>query len=277
MKSHQPFVNLSEGQPGMSTMLRSHQPLVNQGEGQPGMLTMLRSHLPLVNQGEGQPGMSTMLRSHEPLVNQGEGQPGMSTMLRSHQPLVNQGEGQPVGPNVPIPTTPGRLFALFFTTQIVDIIVTETNRYAEQVMNRYAEQVMGCNAFAISAEVRAGVLHPNVYCSPPRTKRLLEAKQVPQLRPYCKQDIKESFYVDSKVGVLAMVEHHVFAVRYLHFTNNDNLLPRGHPGYDKLGKVLLILELFNTQFQSVYDPHCEITVDESMIKFHGRSGIKIHF
>ena len=52
------------------------------------------------------------------------------------------------GPNVPIPTTPGRLFALFFTTQIVDIIVTETNRYAEQVM--------GCNTFAISSEeVRA--------------------------------------------------------------------------------------------------------------------------
>ena len=40
----------------------------------------------------------------------------------------------PVGPTVEIPSSPSEILYLFFTDQVWDTIVTESNKYAEQVM-----------------------------------------------------------------------------------------------------------------------------------------------
>ena len=48
--------------------------------------------------------------------------------------------------------------------------------------------------------------------------------------------------------------------RYLHFVNNDTLVSRGSPGYDKLAEL--------------YNPNRETAVDKAMIKFHGWSSLK---
>ena len=47
---------------------------------------------------------------------------------------------QPVGPTVEIPPSPLAVFNLFFTDELCSTIVTETNRYAEQVLgDKYNE------------------------------------------------------------------------------------------------------------------------------------------
>ena len=62
--------------------------------------------------------------------------------------------------------------------------------------------------------------------------------------------------------------------RYLHFVNNDNLVPRGQKGYDRLGKVRPVLEYVTARCREVYMPQKEVAVDEAMIKFQGRSSLK---
>ena len=62
--------------------------------------------------------------------------------------------------------------------------------------------------------------------------------------------------------------------RYLHFVNNDTLVPRGSPGYDKLGKVHPIVDHLSAKFAELYNPNHETAVDEAMIKFQGRSSLK---
>jgi hypothetical protein len=48
----------------------------------------------------------------------------------------------------------------------------------------------------------------------------------------------------------------------------------GDPGYDKLGKIKPILERVRKVFRSVYCPPQNISIDEAMIPFKGRSTLK---
>lgn len=55
----------------------------------------------------------------------------------------------------------------------------------------------------------------------------------------------------------------------------DNTLPpRTDPDYDKLGKIRPVLDSVTQQFLTVYNPHCEVSIDEAMIAFKGRSSMK---
>ena len=61
---------------------------------------------------------------------------------------------------------------------------------------------------------------------------------------------------------------------YLHFTNNDNTVSRGEPGYDKLAKVCPVIQPVQQSFLANCKPHKENAVDEAMIKYKGRSALK---
>ena len=56
--------------------------------------------------------------------------------------------------------------------------------------------------------------------------------------------------------------------RYLHFTNNADLIQRGEPGYDRLGNTI------SRTLTDCYNVSKEIVVDEAMIPFQGRSSLK---
>jgi len=49
---------------------------------------------------------------------------------------------------------------------------------------------------------------------------------------------------------------------------------RGEMGYDKLYKIRPFLTKIKQNFQKYYNPHRIVAVDESMIKFKGRSTLK---
>ena len=59
--------------------------------------------------------------------------------------------------------------------------------------------------------------------------------------------------------------------RYLHFVNNDSLLPGDAPDYDRLGKVQPVVDHLSTKFAALYEPRHEAAIDEAMIKFQGQS------
>ena len=55
---------------------------------------------------------------------------------------------------------------------------------------------------------------------------------------------------------------------------DDTLVLHGGDGHDRLGKVRPLIDHLSTKFAKDYEPHCDITVDEAMIKFQGRSSQK---
>ena len=62
--------------------------------------------------------------------------------------------------------------------------------------------------------------------------------------------------------------------RYLHFVDNGHLVAHGDHGHDRLGKVRPLMDYLNTKFAALYEPSKETAVDETMIKFQGRSSLK---
>ena len=62
--------------------------------------------------------------------------------------------------------------------------------------------------------------------------------------------------------------------RFLHFANNDTIVPRGEPGYVRLGKVRPVIEQVRQSFLRNYRPHRENAIDEATIPFKGRSALK---
>ena len=55
---------------------------------------------------------------------------------------------------------------------------------------------------------------------------------------------------------------------FLRFVDRDTIIPHGQPGFDRLAQVQSILK-----FDSLYCPHRDLSVDEAMIKFKGKSKI----
>lgn len=62
----------------------------------------------------------------------------------------------------------------------------------------------------------------------------------------------------------------------MHFNDNSTQVPRSAPGYDKLHKVRPIIDMLNSNIgnKCFYIPSSYVAVDESMIRFKGRSAIK---
>ena len=62
--------------------------------------------------------------------------------------------------------------------------------------------------------------------------------------------------------------------RYLHFADNSNLADPGTDDYDRLGKIRPVIQMVNNELLTVYHPHKEVSIDEAMIPFKGRSSMK---
>ena len=62
--------------------------------------------------------------------------------------------------------------------------------------------------------------------------------------------------------------------RYLHFVDNSSLSPHTSPDYDKLGKIRPVITILCERFRTIYNLHREVSIDEAMIPFKGRSTLK---
>jgi len=63
-------------------------------------------------------------------------------------------------------------------------------------------------------------------------------------------------------------------LKYLHFVDNRTLPKRGENGFSKLGKIQPIIGHINECCMKVYNLGREVSIDEAMIPFKGRSTIK---
>ena len=162
------------------------------------------------------------------------------------------------GPKVAISNEPLDLFSLFFTDAIIDLIVRETNRYAGQVL---AAKGSSKQWKTTAEEVRAYF----GFCI------LMGMCKLPELRDYWSTDPRLHY---APIADKISRDRFEDITRYLHFADNERLPARGNPNFHRLQKILPIISAMKKQFREVYYPHREVSVDEAMIKFKGRSTMK---
>ena len=164
----------------------------------------------------------------------------------------------PTGPVEDISSLPVDVFDLYFSPDLMCEIVKQSNAYAKLVM--------GPEKFdkweKITVEELRAFLGFNI---------LMGINHLPSLNDYWSRDPRLRY---APVADRISRDRFREVSRYLHFVDNDTLVPRGEEGHDRLGKVRPVIDHLSTKFAEVYQPHRDIAVDEAMIKFQGRSSLK---
>ena len=182
----------------------------------------------------------------------------MTWSSNSKPVLLNEFIGSQPGPKVPISSDPLSMFNLYFTDNVIDLVVQETNRYAQQVLTeKGSDRVWSTNA----EEVRAyfGFII------------LMGIVRLPEIRDYWSTNPLLHY---APIADKISRDHFEELTRYLHFVDNQTLPARGQPGFSRLQKVEPIINELRAKFSELYSPHCEISVDEAMVPFKGRSAMK---
>ena len=166
------------------------------------------------------------------------------------------------GPSISISSCPVDVFLSFFTPQLIDHIVTESNRYAAACL-RVTHQGNGpVPEWSTSAEEIRAYLGFSI---------LMGITKLPDLYDYWSTtDTLHYFPIACRIPRKQILE----IKRYLHFTDNDRVIPRGQEGHGRLAKVRPAIELVRKAFLDNYQPHRENAVDEAMVPFKGRSSLK---
>lgn len=162
------------------------------------------------------------------------------------------------GPTLPIPNTPLEVFELFFSQDLQEKIVEESNRYAQQVMgdDKYSSWKK------ITVEELKAFLGFSI---------LMGINRLPSIDDYWSRDPLLHY---SPIADRIPRWRYREISRYLHFVDNNVLASRDDPAFDRLGKVRPLIDHFTEKYASVYEPSQYLAVDEAMIKFQGRSSLK---
>lgn len=145
-------------------------------------------------------------------------------------------------------------FMEFFDDYLFSLIVDQTNLYALQ------KSLKNWNSLSIP-ELKAymGCLI------------LMGIHQLPRLENYWSSDPLLNV---SRVSNVMSSKRFKKITEALHCNDNQSCPPRGSPEYDKLYKLRPLIDYLNNKYGSVYDCSSELSVDESMIPFKGRSSFK---
>lgn len=167
-----------------------------------------------------------------------------------------------VGPTIPLGGDPTDMFLALFTPQLLDHVVVETNRYATLCLSSTHEGEGPPPMWETDAEEIKAYLGFAI---------LMGINKLPDLYDYWSTNEVFHYYpIASRIPRKRFLE----ISRFLHFANNDNIIARGEPGYDRLAKIRPVIEMVRESFLASYNPHRENSIDEAMIKFKGRSTLK---
>ena len=151
-------------------------------------------------------------------------------------------------------------FELLFRPRLFTLMVTETNRYAAQ------QQALAGRADPNWTETNLDEMKAYVGINIWMGIHIL-----PQTHMY--------WSTDDFIGVPGIIktmsrDRFNKITQYLHVSDNTYQRRRGERGYDPLYKVREVMEILNLTFRRHYHPHKEMSIDEAMVAFKGRSFLK---
>ncbi|XP_043498457.1 piggyBac transposable element-derived protein 4-like [Polistes fuscatus] len=145
------------------------------------------------------------------------------------------------------------LFFIIFDDNLWDIVVTETNRYAEQIMSNGRRRKLDDGWFPITKDE---ILAYYALCI------LIAQIKKPNIQMHwSKREVIET-PIFAKVMPLKRFTQ---ISRCLHFSNN--LTDRNN---DRLHKIRPIITYWNEKFNNIYTPKEHISIDESLMRYKGR-------
>lgn len=165
--------------------------------------------------------------------------------------------------NIPEDFSEYEIMSLFLTSDLIDICVEETNRYAN---NYIASNNIPPNSRAAKwenttrDEMRAFLALLLLTGISKRSSFELYWSTDPLI------DMKGFREVMSRDRFMVILQ-------FFHLVNNDNQLPRGDANYDKAFKIRSIIDYLVPKWQMYFGPDKELSVDESMIPFKGRTSL----
>ena len=166
------------------------------------------------------------------------------------------------GPKFPISSNPTDVFVSLFTTELIDHIVSETNRYAAACITATHGGSHNVPQWSTNTEEVKAYFGFSI---------LMGITKLPDLYDYWStSDTLHYFPVASRIPRKRFLE----IQRYLHFSDNESFIPRGQEGHDRLAKVRPVIDAIRKSFLDKYSPHKENAVDEAMVPFKGRSSLK---
>lgn len=153
--------------------------------------------------------------------------------------------------------TPYKLFQQFFSDEFILHLVFQTNLYAEQKQIASGKSYTRTN----EREIRA-FLGINL---------LMGIKRMPSYKDYWSScpELHDSF-----ISSIMTVKRFGWLLGNIHINDNSLIPDRSSPNFDKLYKVRPLLEHLSNKFAQCLLPSKEVAIDESMIKFKGRSSLK---
>ncbi len=130
--------------------------------------------------------------------------------------------------------------------ELIDLLVHETNRYARQHLQSHPDlppHSRGRNWRPVSAEEMKAFLGLLL---------AMGLAQKPTIASYW-NDGPDTWLTHTPTFGQVMPRNRFQAIlRYLHCSNNDDVVQRGEAGYDPLHKIVEALDIFNWSFQAFY-------------------------
>lgn len=153
--------------------------------------------------------------------------------------------------------TPFQLFQLFISDELLQLMVYQTNLYAEQDHLKTGKKFSQTNLDEM--KVFLGI---NIH---------MGMKRLPSYRDHwsSEPDLHDYF-----IANLMSVNRFGWFLSNLHLNNNAEMPKRNEQSYDKLYKLRPFLFSLSESFRKCLNLHEHVAVDESMIRFKGRSSLK---
>lgn len=149
--------------------------------------------------------------------------------------------------------TPLEIFLKFWTPSLIENICFQTNLYAQQVgKNHQPTTVQEIKKF-IALNLVMGI------------------KKSPSYRDYWSSspDLHDPY-----ISRFMTVHRFGWLLSNLHLNDNSLMPARGQLNFDKLYKIRPLLNCLSDTFDRNYKPSPTLAIDESMVKFKGRSTLK---
>ncbi|KAG1927364.1 piggyBac transposable element-derived protein 4-like [Pimephales promelas] len=175
-----------------------------------------------------------------------------------YQPCKTKQFTRKAGVKQPIPmdATPLDVFSSIFTDELWDMLVTETNRYAEQTRGQTPTNSKWKPVSKTEMKTFVGLC------------LAFGILKLPARRDFWRQT---KWLYQTNVPKAMARDRFDMIWRYLHL--QDNMDPAVDKT-DKLWKIRKWMDLLLVRFQALYEVNGFVTVDESMVKYKGRLGFR---
>lgn len=153
--------------------------------------------------------------------------------------------------------SPVTVFNALFNDEIWNLIVFQTNLYAQQIQTKTGKSFTKTNLSEIKTFIGINLL--------------MGIKKQCSYRDYWSSspDLHDSY-----ISSLMPVNRFSWLLSHVHLNDNTLMPKRNSSNYDKLYKIRSFITILSNNFQAAYNPHQIVAVDESMVKFTGRNSDK---